>query len=274
MGGDMNWTAPGDDQKGESGNAPVPPDSPQPPQQPPAVHPPAPVPPGAPGPQSAPQLAFLYPTGDPQQNWGLAVPVGAGRPEMLVPRPPKPASAGLATLLAYIGVGLSVVYLVANSIYQYQNKDRVIDEALTGLSKAEADQARSIMGTFMGGAVIFTAVLYLLIAAGVVVCTALTVRKKNPARIVLAATMGVLGAYNLCQVGSGGLVAAVGPTMQRRAQATGVNYTDVSSQITWWSVALQALLAVIALTVFVMLIVPTSNKYFSPGAGRRFAPEE
>ena len=117
------------------------------------------------------------------------------------------------------------------------------------------------------------AVLAVLVAAGVLVCAILTTRLKNPARITLAVLLGVLGLYNLCTVGSIGVFLALGESLEERGTSTSSLSMMAAGQITWWAIAAQALLAVIAVTGFVLLVVPPTNRYFVAGAGRRFAPE-
>jgi hypothetical protein len=40
-----------------------------------------------------------------------------------------------------------------------------------------------------------------------------------------------------------------------------------------WSTAGQVLLGVLAVAILVLLLLPATNRYFSAGPGRRFAPE-
>jgi hypothetical protein len=109
------------------------------------------------------------------------------------------------------------------------------------------------------------------VAVGVVVCAVFANRRKNPARIVLAAGMAVVGLYNLCGVGSSAVVGAFGDGLARRSGNSSLSLA--SAQVPWWQTAGQGVLAAIALTVFVLLILPAANRYFVAGAGRRFASE-
>jgi hypothetical protein len=81
----------------------------------------------------------------------------------------------------------------------------------------------------------------------------------------------VLGLYNLCSVGSVGAFLALGKSLEKRGTSTSSFTIMAAGQITWWAIAAQALLAVIALIGFVLLVVRPTNRYFVAGAGRRFA---
>jgi hypothetical protein len=40
--------------------------------------------------------------------------------------------------------------------------------------------------------------------------------------------------------------------------------------LAWWARPTQLLLGALAVTIVVLLLLPTANRYISPGAGRRF----
>jgi hypothetical protein len=232
----------------------------------PGFQPPGGPPPGGPPAEDQPQpVAYAVP--GQQQNWGLAVPGMSYA--ILVPRPPRPGTVGVATALAYAGVAIGLAYEVLNSIYSWRNRNQLFGDVTSqpGIDQRQLVDASTTFG------LVFSGVLSLLVAAGVVVCAILTTRKKNPARITLAVLLGVLGLYNLCSVGGAGAFMALDQSLEERGTSSSSLTIMAASQITWWTIAAQALLAVTALIGFVLLVVPPTNRYFVAGAGRRFAPE-
>ena len=107
-------------------------------------------------------------------------------------------------------------------------------------------------------------------ATGIIICAVLVHRKKNPARITLAVVMGVLALYQFCTLGSGLAASALLESIPEDPSQE----IDVSTvQQPWWLMIGPGLLSVIAATVAILLIIPVVNRYFSPGAGRRFAAD-
>ena len=231
------------------------------------------VPPAEPTPLFVYGQQPTYPAIDPVvasgQNWGMALP----RLEyaVIVPRPPRPGTVSVALFLAYVGVGVAAVTETANGIYQWTNRAQIFSTvettAPTGVDARRLVDASATLGLVIAG------LLYLVVAAGVVTCAVLANRKKNGARITLAAAMGVIGLYNLCGLGSSAVVGSLTDRLARDSPNSTFNFTAASAEVPWWAMVGQGLLAVIALTVFVLLILRPTNRYFVPGAGRRFAPE-
>jgi hypothetical protein len=212
---------------------------------------------------------YIYAAIDPGQNWGVAVPHAPGY-AILVPRPPRPPIVRFATILALVGAAIALIVETANVIYQWNHRAELFatfaaDEQLSP-DLRETTETATVIGLFVGLGI------WILVAAGVVVCTVLVMKKKNAARIVLAALMGVTGLYQLCQVGSGAIVLAASDALTS-ASTSPLGVSLASVQITWWWMVGQVLLTVIALIVFVSLIIPPANRYFAPSPGHRFAPE-
>jgi hypothetical protein len=226
------------------------------------------VPPAEPTPLFVYGQQPTYPVMDPTQNWGMVVP--RVNYAVLVPRPPRPATVSLALLLACVGVGVATVTETANGIYQWTNRSQIFSSvestAPTGVDARRLVDASATLGLVIG------VLLYLVVAAGVVTCTVLANRRKNGARITLAAAMGVLGLYNLCNLGSSFVVGSLTDRLARESNST-FDFSAASAQVPWWSLVGQGVLAVVALAVFVLLILRPTNRYFVPGAGRRFAPD-
>jgi hypothetical protein len=203
-----------------------------------------------------------YAVPDPNQNWGLA-PGGHRNAAYLigVPRPPRPRPVGLAIALTYAGVGISAAYTVANAVFTLANKDRLIG-AMTANAGPEAPDPGPFMSTTMTAGVVIAAVVWLLAAVGTVLCAVPTRRGRNPARIVLVSLVGVFALNNLCG-GVGGLLLA-------NANIGQVPPFTGAPVLAWWAGPTQLLLGALAVTIVVLLLLPTANRYFSPGVGRRF----
>jgi hypothetical protein len=285
---DPNWAAPS--QAPSQGPSQAPSQAPSPTQgQTPSPVPspvPSPAPSQAPSQESAEQLRPavppaeptplfvygqqpVYPNMDAVQNWGMAVP--RLNYAVLVPRPPRPTALSVALTLAYVGVGVAAVTQTANGIYQWSNRAQIFSTvettAPTGVDARRLVDASATLGLVIAG------LMYLVVAAGVITCAVLASRKKNGARITLAAAMGVIGLYNLCGLGGSALVGSLSDRLARSSPNSTFNFTAASAQVPWWALVGQGVLAVIALTVFVLLILRPTNRYFVAGAGRRFTPE-
>jgi len=182
-------------------------------------------------------------------QWGAYPPPGY-EPVYLVPRPPRPGTVNLALALTYVGVGVATVEFLLNAVFAWQSRP-----ALSG------DDSR--FGTLgLTIALVLAGVFGLLLpGAGVVVCAVLARRGANPARIVLASLMGLFALANLCQAVSGAAGSGAGM----------VNGTPgvASSSI---QAGLSLIESGLAVTIGVLLLVPSAQRYFSPGPGRRFAP--
>jgi CubicO group peptidase (beta-lactamase class C family) len=230
---------------------PGPPPLPPPPLPPPPLSPPPwPQqphpgfgPPPLPGPQQAPP-GYGY-------NWGLAYPAGY-QPLAWVPRPPRPGGVSLAVILTVVGVVVSAIEVVINLRHTYLARDEIIsqlDTGTTGNPGVEAFNNAFVVGLAIG--VLF----WLVPAAGVIVTALLARRGSNAARIVLASLMGLFALNDLCngvfsQFSSGFSVSAVRPA--------GI------------SPVFDLVLAALAVTIGVLVLVPSANRFFSPGPGRRF----
>jgi hypothetical protein len=215
---------------------------------------------------------MYYVMPDPNQNWGLN-PNSGVRYEVLVPRPPRPATAYVAIVLTYISVAVALIYCAINSIEQWNNRDAYLTD-LQQSSRNTGIDMTSLMRNSLGGALIFTAVLWILVGAALVICAVTASRGNNGSRIALAAAMGVLGLYQLCGAVSAGLSTSLASQAQDAPDNSPfAGFTALSKDIHWWSYVGPSLLSVIAISIFVLLLVPPTNRYFSAGAGRRFAPK-
>jgi hypothetical protein len=186
--------------------------------------------------------------------------------DVVVPRPPRPAALGWALGLTYLGVLIAFVEAVGSSIYQWQHR---LDYPVgpTGPGQPDLTGATETFTT-LGLAIGFLTVIGA--ATGIIICAILVNRKKNPARITLAVVMGVLAVYQLCGVGSGLMATAILDSIP----ADPAQDLDMAAlEVPWWLMVGPALLCVIAAAVCVLLIIPVVNRYFSPGAGRRFAAD-
>jgi hypothetical protein len=225
----------------------------------PGLHPAQPEPP----PAQPDQPAYLEI--DPSQNWGLAYPgyrmAGYVQP---VPRPPRPGAVAVAMYLTYAGVVISGAQAVLDALVTWYRRDAILASASAG-GPPDADVS-SIFGTWITVGLVIGLLFWLLPAAGAVVCAELTRRGKNAARIVLACLAGVFALYNLCGAGFVGVAGLAG------SASTSSGPVPFTSGATWWSTVVGVLLGGAAVTILVLLVLPATNRYFSPGPGRRFAP--
>ena len=271
---DPNWASPSD--QSEPPAAPAGPPVPEgmPDMRPPVPGAPTPgygpvasAPPPGSGPDDATPMYYAMP--DPNQNWGLN-PNSGVRYEVLVPRPPRPMTVTVGLMLTYVGVGVALVYLVINSISEWTTRDQVAADA------ARAQASGIDTSSLVGVVLVIAAVFWVLVASGLVICAIIANRGSNGARITLASLMGVLGVYQLCTAISAGALKAIAssdtPSGDQSATSPFAAFNASSANIHWWSYVGSSLLAVIALIVFVLLIIPPTNRYFSAGPGRRFAP--
>jgi len=235
-----------------------------------AAYPPpaAAYPPTWPGPPPAQPAQLEQPAYleiDPSQNWGLAYPgyQMAGYVQ-LVPRPPRPGAVAVAMYLTYAGVVISGAQAVLGALVTWFSRDEMLASASAG-GPPDADVS-SIFGTWITVGLVIGLLFWLLPAAGAVVCAELTRRGKNAARIVLACLAGVFALYNLCGVGFVGIAGLAG------SMSTSSGPAPFTSGVTWWSTVVGVLLGGAGVAILVLLVVPATNRYFSPGPGRRFAP--
>ncbi len=254
-----------------------------PPQQPARSYPPQPHaaapqpgpgaypvgPPPAPGADPGGPPGYAYPVVDPQQNWGMAYP--GHHPQAygeLVPRPPKPPVVGVATGLTWLGIALSGVLTIANGAWTWANREKLLADATRDApTGVDLESTYTAAMTF---ALVLSGVMWLLPAAGAAVAAVLTGRGRNPARITLACLAGVFALVQFCGAGANLLV---GTLAEATADAGPANpFGSAASQPGWYTAG-QALLGALGVAILVLLLLPATNRYFSAGPGKRFAPE-
>lgn len=209
---------------------------------PPGTNPETQPPQGMPAQQAPPGYGY---------NWGLAYPVGY-QPLALVPRPPRPGVVNVAVILTMVGVLVSAVQLAINMRYTYEQRDQIISQLNTGTAGgAGTDMFNTALTVGLAIGVLF----WLLPAAGAVVTSLLARRGSNASRIVLASLMGVFALSDLCN----GVFGLVSPSVNVSA----VHPARISP-------VFNLVLAVLAVVIGVLVLVPSANRFFSPGPGRRF----
>jgi hypothetical protein len=172
----------------------------------------------------------------------------------------------LAFVLSYAGVALALVYLVAYSLDQWSHRaDRT-----AGVDRLNVDAGR-FNDASTRFTLVFMAGYWVALAAGVVVCTLLAQRGRNPARIILAVLAGVMAVSNLLSLGG----VWFGYLLREQLANDPDNPVSAALQVRvpWWATAGTGVLAALALGILISLILPASNRYFSPGPGRRFATD-
>jgi hypothetical protein len=168
----------------------------------------------------------------------------------------------VAFVLAYTGVVLAWLYQVPQSIWQWTNRGQFT----AAFQHPRVDAARMASG-FGTAVIVLTALTWLAVGTGVIVCTRLAQRGRNAARIVLAVVAGGMALSNL-----GGLaVALIGTAMLGDLPTSGTTARPTIATTPGWAITASAVLGAFALAIMILLILPRSNRYFSPGPGRRFA---
>jgi hypothetical protein len=158
----------------------------------------------------------------------------------------------LAILLAIVGVLVSGVQFAINIVVTYANKNDLV----TQLGEANGAQSRQLVDTVFQVGVGFAVAIWLLPAAGALVTALLARRGANAARIVLACLMGLFALNGLC----GGVFGLVNVRMSPLAAARNSGLSSVFDLV----------LAGLAVAVGVLVLVPSANRFFSAGPGRRF----
>ncbi len=215
----------------------------QPGGEPPTVPPPA-----------APQSGYFTPP--PQSgygyNWGLPYQAPGYRVVYLVPRPPRPGVVNLAVLLTIVGVLISGAQLAVNLVTTYIHRNDLV----TGLGNANGPRPQQLVTTVFQIGLVVSVAVWLLPAAGALVTALLARRGSNAARIVLACLVGLFALNGLC----GGIFGLVNPRM---SALTSVRESALSP-------AFDLVLTGLAIAIGVLVLVPSANRFFSAGPGRRF----
>jgi len=212
-------------------------DWPPPQLQPPQLPPP-------PGPDDAPP-GYGY-------NWGFAYPVGY-QPVAWVPRPPRPGVVNLAVVLTLVGVLISGIQMVIDLRYTYLDRGEVVSQLNDGTAGGNSS---NVVNTAFTIGLVFAVVVWLLPAAGAVVTALLARGGSNAARIVLASLTGLFALNDLCS-GVFGLV---------KPELSGLGTTRESGISPIFDLVLTAL----AVAIGVLVLLPSANRFFTPGLGRRF----
>jgi hypothetical protein len=254
---DGGWAAP---------STPGTPNAPDPPVSPYAPVPPStPAPPAAPTTQDAPaHLTYpAYPGSDPYQNWGLAYAAPQPGYDLIVERPPRPGGVTAAFVLVYLAIVASAAETASELIYQWRNRSQLLDQAGAGPG---AEEAESFVNATTGFGLVVGVVVWLATAAGVIVCTELARRGKNPARIVLASVLGALALYNGC----GACASLAMPVLTDNLTDANGEPIDLGVQVAPWMWIGPTVVTGLAATAAILLITGRANRFFSPGPGRRF----
>jgi hypothetical protein len=221
-------------------------------------------PPSGQDPTQPAQFGYGYPG-------GYAAPYGAFAPaqfETVVPRPPRPAVVTIAIIATLVGVVVSGLKVLGDLVFTLSYRTEMAD-ALARQQELEkqATDAPFDMQDFLTGYVLAIsvgwAIAWLLAAVGATICAALAGRGRNGARVTLAVLAGLFVLAAPCS----SLFSPVTVLLDDPGLA------DTAS--TWFvvSVLLAGALALVAVLILVLLLVPPANRFFRPGPGRRFASQ-
>jgi hypothetical protein len=157
--------------------------------------------------------------------------------------------------LTVLGAVLAGVQTLVSDWYQWAHRADLVPES---------DAATSVIDTSLRIGIALSVTLWLVAATGVIVCAAFAWRGRNGARITLACLTAVFALNQLLGAAAGLAVRAAD------SAATPNPLAGAYSAATWWLVPIQAAVGVLAVLICVLVLLPSANRYFSAGPGRRF----
>ncbi|MEV6595366.1 hypothetical protein AB0M36_00725 [Actinoplanes sp. NPDC051346] len=209
-----------------------------------------------PGPGFGPNLGPGFGPGHPWPGQPGGPPPGYLVP---VPRPPKPFSVRVAMILTWVGLALSGLLTVAVMVYLWI----VRAELSTG------DGWVAYIPSLLTVLLVVVPINWLLPAVGIMINAVKAGRGKNSARVALVCLLGY------CVLTQGGVfLNGLFSGAEALASSAGADYDwDLMSGLPVVFVAVQGICVLLALGIGILLLVPATNRYFSPGPGKRFLPE-
>lgn len=217
-------------------------------------------------PASPPPLG--YPGGPP------AGPPGGPVAKQVVPRPPRPMIVFAATVLTLVGAAVAFADVFVSYFMITSSRDSLREwSEQAGQSTADIESMTEFFNLVGGVTTIVSGVIYLLAAGGVIACAVLALRGSNGARITQVVLVGVYGVSIFCCRGYGiAQFWAFGSVLNSpEYQSNGRAPLELPMGLVWTSTALNTVLFLLSATIFVLLLLPAANQYFSPGPGRQFA---
>lgn len=177
-----------------------------------------------------------------------------------------PRRPGAVTAASYL-LFLVAVVIVIDAIIGIATASAVKDATLKAYQSAGITNADSLSAGVTGGIIVFS-VVYILLAAGLVVLGALDLRGKNPARIVTWVLAGI-GVLCFCFASVGNL--ASGAILNSTpTSANGTSAADIQKSLNdalpGWLHPAQTALAIVNLLALILVIIllalPASNRFF------------
>lgn len=174
----------------------------------------------------------------------------------------RPGSVTISSYLLYLVAALQLIsFLISLPVIGPINE--VYEEAYAGTELADA------AGTFGTIGIIFSGVVLLIIAIGLVVLAVLNMKGKNASRIVT----WVLGGIFLCCIGIGVVSGLAGGAMGAPGAPTDSNAPDpaevqrmLEERLPGWffpvSTALSVISLIAILVALILLALPASNEFF------------
>ncbi|HET6213811.1 MAG TPA: hypothetical protein VFE14_13185 [Micromonosporaceae bacterium] len=185
------------------------------------------------------------------------------------PRPPKPVVVTVAVALTYLGVLVSGLKAAGELAMTLAYRTDIVALLQEQQRFQRNDNNGMDMQTFLNAYVTGIPVVLLVawLAGGVaaVICANRATRGSNGARITLAVLAGVFALGSVCA----GVFTPVSVLSGHRSSST----ANIGTLWTLFSIVLGLVLAAVAVTILILLLVPPARRYFSPGPGRRFATD-
>ncbi|WP_412738822.1 hypothetical protein [Krasilnikovia sp. MM14-A1259] len=164
----------------------------------------------------------------------------------------------MAMILTWGGLGLSGLLAAAAMVYLWAARPE------TGNSR---DGWAPWVNGLLAGMLVFVVLSWSLPAVGIVLSAVRAGRGSNSARVTLA------GVLSFCAMTHGGMVVTFLSAWMESVPASegrpGYDW-NLMSAMPWVLLAAQAVCCAIAIAVVILLVVPATNRYFSPGPGKRF----
>lgn len=237
-----------------------------------------------PGPSGSPYPVSGYPGPDPVSAVPASPPAagypgmggsppGGPPPPQLVPRPPRPMIVFVATVLTLVAAAFAFADVFVSYFLVSGTRDGLRTWSEAAGDSTEDIRAMTEFFDLVGGTTaIVSGVIYLLGAGGVIACAVLALRGSNPARITQVVLVGVYASGIFCCRGYSIVQfwAVESVLNSPDYQSSGRGPLELPTGLVWASTALNVLLCLMSAAIFVLLLLPAANRYFSPGAGKQF----
>lgn len=178
------------------------------------------------------------------------------------------------TVMTLIGAAVSFadVFLSYFMVTELRDSVRKMSEQ-AGDDAMQIQEMTDFFNTVGGATAIVSGVIYVAAAAGVIICAVLALRGSNAARITQVVLVGVYAGGVFCCRGYGIAQIWVFDSLLNdpQYQIDGQPPIELPMGLVWASTALNVVLCLLSAAIFILLLLPAVNRYYSPGPGKQFA---